>query len=104
LEIAKVASIDLHSIFSGLFKLALLSGAAFFSGLVVISYRSDRAPVFPQFDLRDPARSAQRLAVWLGVRALVLGLRAANRMLAILAEASAEVGDWFLSLRDPETR
>ena len=94
---------DLHSIISVFVKLAFLAAAATYSGLVLMSYLTNGAHLRPRFDLRGPARSAQRLAVWLGVMALALAVRAAARIFAMLSEASAEVGEWFLSRRHHET-
>ena len=69
---------DLHSIFSGFLKLALLAGAALYAGLVLMSYLTDGPHLRPRVDWRDPAHSAERLAVWLGVKALTLAVRVAN--------------------------
>jgi hypothetical protein len=101
-EIAKV--IDLHSVLGGFLKLAFLAGAALYSGLVLMSYLTDGPHVRPQVDWRDPAHSAERLAVWLGVKALALAVRAATWIFGMLSEASAEVGEWFLSDRHHESQ
>jgi hypothetical protein len=101
-EIAKVTGIDLQSIFSGFLKLALLAGAALYTGLVLVSYRNDGPRVCPRIDWRDPAHSAGHWAVWLGVETLALAVRVATSIYGMLSEASAEVGDWFLSRRHDE--
>jgi hypothetical protein len=49
-------------------------------------------------------RSAQRLVVWLGVKALALAVRMATPIFGMLSEASAEVGEWFLSHRHHEAQ
>ncbi len=98
-----MASVDWHSIFGGFLELALLAGALFYASLVLISYLKDGAHLRPRFDLRDPAHSFQRLAVWLGVKALVLAVRVGIPIFEMLSEASAEVGDWFLSHRHHES-
>ena len=93
-----------HGIFSGLLELVLLAGALFYVTFVLLSYLQGKGYVRPRLDFHDPARSFERLAVWLGVKALVLTLRVVTAIFEMLSEASAEVGDWFLSHRRPETR
>jgi hypothetical protein len=95
---------DLQSIFSGFLKLALLAGAVLYTGLVLMSYRNEGPRARPEVDWRDPAHSIEHLAVWLGVTALALALRVATKVFEMLSEASAEVGDWFLSHRGGEMR
>ena len=94
---------DLHSIFSGFLKLAFLAGVALYAGLVLMSFRTEGAHLRPQVDLRNPAHSAERLAVWLGVMALALAKRGTAKVFGMLSEASAEVGEWFLRLRHHES-
>jgi hypothetical protein len=101
---AKVVSTDLHSIFGGFLKLAFLAGAALYAGLVLRSYRAEGSHLRPQVDLRNPAHSAERLAVWLGVMALALAKRVTTKVFGMLSEASAEVGEWFLGPRHHESR
>ena len=93
---------DLLSIFSGLLKLALLAGAVLYAGLVLLSYRSRGPHGRPRVDLRDPAHSAERWAIWLGVVVLALAVRMATPIFEMLSEASADVGDWVLSRRHHE--
>ena len=94
---------DLHSIFSGFLKLAFLAGATLYAGLVLMDYRTADAHVRPPVDWRDPAHTAERWAVWLGVRALALAVRMATRIFGMLSEASADVGEWFLDHRHRES-
>lgn len=94
---------NLHSIFSGLLGLALLAGAALYAGLVLTSSLTDSLQLRPRFEWRDPAHSVERLAVWLGVKALALAVRVATKIFGMLSEASADVGDWFLSKRHHES-
>lgn len=95
---------ELDVIVSGLLKLALLAGGAIYAGLVVMSYRNDAAPSRPQVGWHDPARAAERWGVFLGVRALAVPVRAGSYVFGMLAEASADVGDWFLSHRHHESQ
>ena len=95
---------ELHNIFSGLLELAVLAGAALYAGLVLTNYRTERAQIRPQVDLQDPTHSAERLAVWLGVKGLGLAVRVGTPVFGMLSEASADVGEWFLSHRHHQTR
>jgi hypothetical protein len=99
-----VSGVDIVSVFGGLLKLAMVAGAALYFGLVLTNYRTERAPVRPQMKWRDPAHSAQRLAIWLGVKALALAIRMGTPIFGMLSEASADVGDWFLSHRGHESQ
>ena len=94
----------LQSVFMRVLDLALLAGAALYAGLVLTSYRTEGARLLPQVDWRDPAHSAEHLAVWLGVTALTLAVRVGTPIFGMLSEASAEVGDWFLSHRHDESQ
>jgi hypothetical protein len=42
------------------------------------------------------------LLLWLGVKALGLGVQIAIRTFGMLTEASAEIGEWYLDQRAPE--
>ena len=95
-----MVGMSLQSIVGGFLKLALLAGAALYAGLVLMRYLTDGLHPRPRVDLRDPVRSAERLGGWLGVKALALGVRVATPISGMLSEASAEVGDWFLSRRN----
>jgi hypothetical protein len=83
----------------GLLKLLMVAGVALYAGLVLMSYRTDGPHSPLRLELSDPARSAERLTVWLGVRALAIALRAATGLFTTLSEASAEVGEWFIDRR-----
>lgn len=95
---------NLLSILSGFLKLALLAGATLYTGLVVMSYLSDGPRLRPRFEWHDPAHSAQRVAVWLGVRVLALAVQASIKIFGMLSEASADVGEWVLERRRHESR
>ena len=78
--------------------LALAAGALY-AGMVVMRYCTDEPCFCPAFQLRNPVRSAERLGVWLGVKALEGFLGIARLLLSVLLEASAEVGEWYLRRR-----
>jgi hypothetical protein len=93
---------DFQSIVGGFFELVFLAAAFLYAGLVVMSYREDGPHSLPQFDRRRPAHSVEHWAVWLGVKALALAVRVGTPIFAMLSEASAEVGEWFLERRHDE--
>lgn len=95
---------ELQNIFTGLLEVAVLAGAAVYAGLVVTNYRTEGAQIRPRVDFHDPTRSAERLAVWLGARSLALAVRMGTPVFGMLSEASADVGDWFLSHRHRESQ
>ncbi len=95
---------ELHSIFGGLLELAVLAGAALYVGLVLTNYRTEGAQIRPRVDVHDPTHSAERLAVWMGVKAVGFAVRVGTPVFGMLSEASADVGDWFLSLRHRESQ
>jgi hypothetical protein len=97
-------SVDLRSIYIGFINLALLAGAALYASFVLVSFRTDGPHLRPRMEWSDPVRSAQRLVVWLGVKALALAVRMATPIFGMLSEASAEVGEWFLSHRHHEAQ
>jgi len=73
-----------------------LAAGALYARMVIKMYRTDGPRCRPGFRLRDPARSAQHLAVWLGVKALEGLLGIARALLSMVVEASAEVGEWLM--------
>lgn len=86
----------LKVLFFGVLKLLLIAFGLLYVGMVLMAYRTD-GPRFPlRIDFTDPARSAERFLVWIGVRALDATLRAARATVDALSEASAEVGEWFV--------
>jgi hypothetical protein len=101
---ASVVASGLGSVVTGFLKLAILAGGVLYAVLVVTSYRTSGPHDRLTIDRKAPARSAGRLLVWLGVKALALLVRIAVPLFGMLAEASAEVGEWFLRRHAPETQ
>jgi hypothetical protein len=73
-----------------------VAAAALYVGLVLMRYRTDGPRYRLNFNPQNPARSAQHLAVWLGVKVLAGCVWIAKPILNMLLEASAEVGEWFI--------
>jgi hypothetical protein len=86
----------LSTVFGHLLKWLAVAAGAIYAGMVPMRYRTDGPHYRLSFELRDPARSAQHLVVWLGVKVLEACLRFAGAILNMLLEASAEVGEWFM--------
>lgn len=91
-------------VFAGLFKLLIVAGMILYAGLVLMSYRTDGPHLPLKVGLADPARSAERLVVWLGVKIVAAVLKAATAVFNILAEASADVGEWVIRHRSAEAQ
>jgi hypothetical protein len=81
------------------FKLLLVGFAAVYIGLVLMSYRVDGPHCPLRLDLRGPARSAERLLIWLGVKTLAGVLRLGRAFFALLAETSADLGEEYVRRR-----
>lgn len=87
----------LQVVFSALLKMALLAGGVLYASLVLMHYRTHRARRRPRLNWRDPARSIEVLAVWLGVKAMAFVALVGSPIYGMLSEASADVGEWFLA-------
>ncbi len=85
-------------------KVLLAAFGLIYLGLVGMTYRTV-GPSYPlRISLGDPARSAERFLVWLGVRTSAALVRAGRATLTALFEASAEVGDWYFRRRGLDAR
>lgn len=95
--------VHLQYIVSGFLQVVLLATAAVFASMVLTRYGAEGADVRPPINWRHPARSAERLAVWLGIVILGFSLKVVatsfGKFYATLSEASADVGEWFLRQR-----
>lgn len=83
-------------------KLVLIALGILYSGLVLMAYRTEGPRYQLRLDWQGPARSAQQLLVWLGVKVLAALVYAGRAALEVLSEASAEVGEWYLRRRGGE--
>ena len=94
----------LSAVFVGFLKLLIVAGVAVYAGLMLISFRTDGPRSVLRLEPSDPARWAERLLVWLGVKAVAAAIRIVRGLFDMLSEASAEVGEWFLRRRNPEVQ
>lgn len=79
-------------------KLALLLGVLLYSGLVLTSYIAFRGSDYqPHFNFSEAAWSLEQFALWCGVTALGLAVRLQKTISDQLIQASADVGEWFIS-------
>ena len=83
-------------------RLAIVLSILIYTGLVLMNYSTEGARYRLKLDPARPARSAEHLAVWLGARAIGTAVHAARVVFDALAEASAEVGEWFIHWRGPD--
>jgi hypothetical protein len=86
----------LSLVFGQLMTILAIAAGAIYAGMVLMSYHTDGPHYRLSFELRDPVRSVQHLAVWLGVKVFDACLRVAKAVFNLLLEASAEVGEWFM--------
>jgi predicted Kef-type K+ transport protein len=86
----------LSIVFGALLKLLAVAAGALYAGMVLTKYRTVGRHYRINLELRDPARSAEHLVVWLGVKVLDACLRCASVVLNMLLEASIEVAEWFI--------
>ena len=87
------------TLFIGVVKLFLAGVIVLYTGLVLIALRTEGAHYQVRFDWRDPARSGERLLVWIGVKGVSAVLHGLKAALDTLEDASADVGEWLLHHR-----
>ncbi len=98
------ATLDWTTVLTTAIDWTVLAGAAFYGTFVFITYFTEGSRPRPQIDFSRPARLAENYAVWMGVQAVAVSVRAGKPVLSMLSEASADVGDWFLSNLDHQSR
>jgi len=103
MEVVPMFGESMHGIFMSLFDLAVLVIGAIYTGLVLANYRTNGPHYRLRVNAYAPVRSAESLLIWLGVKTLALTIRVGVPVFGMLSEASAEVGEWYLRHRDPET-
>lgn len=87
------------TLFLGTVMLILLGMAVLYSVYVLITLRTEGIHYQLKLDSSDPARSAERVLVWLGVRTLDTILAGLKAGLGIPQDTSADVGEWVLHRR-----
>jgi hypothetical protein len=88
------------SLFLGGVKIILLGMLALYITHVVLTLRTEGTDYQPRFDPHDPARSAERLLVWLGVQILSVTMAGLKAALDILEDTSADLGEWVMHRRN----
>jgi hypothetical protein len=84
------------TLLTGIVKLFLAGAAVLYAGLVFIAWQSEGADYRVRFEWADPARSGERLLVWVGVKVVTAVLERLKWALEILEDASADLGEWLL--------
>ena len=88
----------LNMVLGHLLSWLVFAAVPLYAGLVLMRYRTDGPHYRLSFEVHDPARSLQHLAVWLGVKVLQGFLRFTTAILNTLLDASAEVGERVIRL------
>lgn len=83
----------------GLLRMALVAAGVFYAVQVLIAYTKHADLKRPNFDPNDKLISGERLLVWAGVIAVSTVVRLGRPVVNMLAEASAEVGEWAITRR-----
>ncbi|TAM78751.1 MAG: hypothetical protein EPN47_20420 [Acidobacteria bacterium] len=86
-------------VFVGVMKLFLIGVVVLYAGMVAVALRTGRAHDLTRFNWHDPARTSERLFLWVGVWTTRQILHLLDASLNILEEASADVGEWVLHHR-----
>jgi hypothetical protein len=86
-------------IFGWFLKLVFLATIGLYSGMVLTNYVVRGSDYHVRFDFGEPAWSMKQLLVWCGVRVLAAIVRMLGLALDQLIQASADVGEWFISRR-----
>jgi len=69
-----------------------VAAVALYASIVLMRYRSDGPRPRLEFSFENPARSAQQLAIWLGVKALAACVGIVKPLLNALLEALRRLG------------
>ncbi len=90
------------SVFQTLFRvtsvLFLVAAGVLFLRLIALAYRTE-GPSYPDRNRGYAVRSTALLLAWLGAMGLAAALRAGRALLETLYEASADLGEWYVSRR-----
>jgi hypothetical protein len=90
------------SVFQTLFRvtsvLFLVAAGVLFLRQIALAYRTE-GPSYPDRNRGYAVRSAALLLAWLGAVGLAAARRAGRALLDTLYEASADLGEWYVSRR-----
>lgn len=89
----------LFEIFIIALKLILLGVGILYSFRVLWTFHTERAEKPLHLTWSDPARSADELAIWVGLKVVQELWSGVSWALNVLEEASADIGEWFLNHR-----
>jgi hypothetical protein len=78
--------------------LFLVAAGAFFLRQIALAYRIE-GPSYADRNRGYAVRSTALLLAWLGATGLAAALRAGRALLETLYEASADLGDWYVTRR-----
>lgn len=81
----------------GLLKIGLASVGLLYAVQVIGGYAKSGEHDRPKFDPTHIIESVAQMAIWVGVTSIRLSMRISRPLLGILAEASADVGEWALA-------
>ncbi len=88
------------SVFQTLFRvtsvLFLVAAGVLFLRLIALAYGTE-GPSYPDRNRGYAVRSTALLLAWLGAMGLAAALRAGRALLETLYEASADLGEWYVS-------
>ena len=99
-----MAAVAIVPILGWIVKPLLYAAVAVYVGLVLMGYATDGGRYRARLGFENPLRSVERLAVWLGVKAMAAILQGLKSTLNVLAEASAEVGETIVAGRSQKTQ
>jgi hypothetical protein len=78
-------------------KLGLFASGVFYAFLALTTYAKEGPNYRLHLELGDPARSVERLLIWMGSKVTTRVGRGFRSILELLYEASANVGTWVVS-------
>ena len=87
---------------AGLLNITLVLAGIFYAGEVLVNFLRSGQQYRPAISPEHPFRSAGQLLIGAGVLLTAAVVTLARPIVAVLAEASAEVGEWALEKRQSQ--
>ena len=81
----------------GVVRMCAVAAGVLYAGRVLMTYARTGGHFQPELDRNDRLATARQLLLWAGVKATGAIARLARPLVNMLAEASAEVGEWALA-------